>query len=127
MSTRWVFRNSDGMWMVRDAGDAALILTEPQNYTEVTLAQDTGPDPRTTRGQTTPPYIRAATAPERAAYDDIVRTAEVTKAMDADRLTSAIVWTILDTYTQTAPATIAKYNSARTKIITAYKAQPWKA
>ncbi len=50
--------------------------------------------------------------------------AAVKSAVDDERLTSAIVWTIIDTYS--APATIAKYNTARTKIIAAYKAQPWK-
>lgn len=44
--------------------------------------------------------------------------------LDVDRIFSAIVWTILDTYS--APATIAKYTAARTKIISVYKSQPWK-
>ncbi len=49
--------------------------------------------------------------------------AEVTGRMDGERIFSAIVWVILDTYS--APATIAKYNTARTKIVAAYKSRPW--
>ena len=44
--------------------------------------------------------------------------------MDQERLISAVVWTVIDTYS--SPATITKYNAARTKIVSAYKAQPWK-
>jgi hypothetical protein len=51
--------------------------------------------------------------------------AVITQTLDAERLISAVVWSIIDTYS--APATIAKYQAARTKIITAYKGQPWKA
>ncbi len=50
--------------------------------------------------------------------------AEVTRALDQERLISAVVWTILDTYSP--PATVAKYNAARTKIVSNYKATPWK-
>ena len=50
--------------------------------------------------------------------------AAVTDALDNQRLISAVVWTIIDQLA--APATITKYNAARTKIIAAYKAQPWK-
>lgn len=49
---------------------------------------------------------------------------EVMNALDAQRLYSAIVWAIIDQFA--APASIPKYNIARTKIIAAYKAQPWK-
>ena len=51
--------------------------------------------------------------------------AEVKSCMDNEHTFSALVWAIIDTYS--APATAAKYNAARTKIIAAYKAQPWKA
>ena len=49
---------------------------------------------------------------------------EVKAALDQQRLSSAIVWAIVDTYS--GPATVAKYNAARTKIIAAYKSTPWK-
>lgn len=52
---------------------------------------------------------------------------QVKGALDNERLISAVVWSILDTYTEFKPATPAKYQAARTKIIAAYKAQPWKA
>lgn len=54
--------------------------------------------------------------------------AAVTRALDHERLTSAVVWTILkqmfpgDTDAQTT----TKYGVARTRIIAAYKGQPWK-
>jgi len=62
--------------------------------------------------------------PADPALDDADLDADVKAAIDNDRIFSAIVWTILDTYS--APATIAKFQTARTKIIAAYKAQPWK-
>ena len=79
MATRWIYRNSDFAWMVQAAGDPALIHTQPSAYTEVEIAQNDCPDPRTTRGQATTPFIRAATAGEMAAYDQLeVDTAATT-------------------------------------------------
>lgn len=49
--------------------------------------------------------------------------AQVKTALDNERLISALVWTIIDTYSP--PATIAKYTAARTKIISSYHLQPW--
>ena len=52
----------------------------------------------------------------------------VTSALDTERLTSAVVWTILkqmypmDTDAQTK----TKYGVARTRIIDAFRVQPWK-
>lgn len=43
--------------------------------------------------------------------------------LDQERLFSAIVWAVVDTYSP--PATITKYKTARTKIIDAYKNRPW--
>lgn len=51
--------------------------------------------------------------------------AEVKQAIDNERLISAVVWTILDTYAEFKPATIPKYNAARTKVIAVYKSRPW--
>lgn len=59
-----------------------------------------------------------------AADPTIPMDAAVKAAMDSERVFSAIVWAVIDTYS--APATVAKYNAARTKIIAAYKTQPWK-
>lgn len=50
---------------------------------------------------------------------------QITELLDQERVFAAIVWVILDTFTQTAPATIPKFNTARTRIISAYKARPW--
>lgn len=58
-------------------------------------------------------------------YRDEVLDAEVKRAVDDERLISAVVWTVIDTYS--APATPTKYNAARTKILTAYKNRPWLA
>lgn len=78
-----------------------------------------------------PPTLQSAAQPTIDAFDPndpAHLTAEldtqVKVALDQERLTSAIVWTIIDTYS--APATITKYNAARTKIINSYKLQPWK-
>ena len=51
--------------------------------------------------------------------------AVITATLDNERLIAAVVWAVIDTYS--APATRAKYLAARTKIITAYRDQPWKA
>ena len=78
-----------------------------------------------------PPSLQGAAQPIIDAFDpgdpahavadlDAVVLAHV----DDDRLISAVVWTIIDTYS--APATVAKYLNARTKIIACFKSQPWK-
>ena len=77
-----------------------------------------------------PPTLQAAAQPTIDAFNPNDPTHEqaeleavVTAAVDLERLTSAIVWAIIDTYS--APATVAKYTTARTKIVNAYKAKPW--
>lgn len=57
------------------------------------------------------------------AHADAELDAAVKGALDQERLYSAIVWTIIDTYSP--PATVAKYAAARTKIINAYRLKPW--
>jgi len=122
---KWIARNSDNAWMVRDFGDPSLIFTQPGAYTEVEVPGDAVPNPRTERyDASSPTKLRAATAPEIAAYDDAVLTTAVTVAVDQERLTSSIVWTMIDQFLP--PATVAKYNAARTKIINFFKTQPWK-
>lgn len=59
------------------------------------------------------------------ANDSAELTVRVTELLDQERIFSALVWAIIDTYS--APATVTKFNAARTKIINSYKAQPWKA
>ena len=59
-------------------------------------------------------------AHEQAELDEAVKA-----SVDGERLISAVVWAIIDTYS--APATVTKYQAARTKIIAAYKARPWQA
>lgn len=62
--------------------------------------------------------------PSDPALDVAEQDAQVKAALDNERLFSAIVWTVIDTFA--APATVAKYQAARTKIIANFKAQPWK-
>ena len=78
-----------------------------------------------------PPGFQAAAQPHidafdvnDPAHDSATLTREVSGHLDIERLYSALVWVILDTYS--APATGAKYSAARTKIISAFKTQPWK-
>lgn len=75
-----------------------------------------------------PVGLQAAAQPTIDAFNQNDLAAElnkiVTGSLDNERLYSAIVWTIIDTYSP--PATMAKYNVARTKIINAYASQPWK-
>lgn len=58
---------------------------------------------------------------EAAELDDQVKA-----ILDNERLISAVVWTILDTYSEFKPANLAKYQAARSKVVTFYKSQPWK-
>jgi hypothetical protein len=113
------------MWMVGTAGDPAQIYVQPSAYTEVDVPGNQAPDPRLERYDgMSPTKRRAATTQEIAAYDDTQLDAAITTVLDTQRLISAVVWAILDTYS--APATPAKYQAARTKIINAYKLTPWK-
>lgn len=48
---------------------------------------------------------------------------QIAQALDQERIFSAVVWAIIDQVLP--PATIAKYNAARTKIVNAYKNRPW--
>jgi hypothetical protein len=63
--------------------------------------------------------------PDDPAHETAELDAAVKASVDAERLISAVVWTIIDTFA--APATVAKYQAARTKIINAYKLRPWQA
>lgn len=58
-------------------------------------------------------------------HDSAQLNLEVLACLEKERIFSAIVWAMLDTYSN--PATIAKYGAARAKIIAAFKTQPWKA
>jgi hypothetical protein len=62
--------------------------------------------------------------PADPAVDAAELDADVTNALDGQRLISSVVWTIIDTYSP--PATVAKYTAARTKIVNVFKSQPWK-
>jgi len=77
-----------------------------------------------------PPHLQSAAQPTIDAFnasDPAHEQAELDRAivaeLDRGRLASAIVWAVIDTYS--APATVAKFVAARTKIINAYKARPW--
>lgn len=50
--------------------------------------------------------------------------AEVLQALDGQRLISSVLWCMIEVLNP--PATIAKYQNVRAKVIAAYKAQPWK-
>lgn len=82
-----------------------------------------------------PPSLQATAQPLIDAFnpDDPAHVlaeadADAKRAVDAERLSSAIVWTILKQMypADTDAQTKTKYGIARTRIIDAYKAQPWK-
>jgi hypothetical protein len=58
------------------------------------------------------------------AHETAELTAQATAALDTDRLTSAVVWAVIETLNP--PATRAKYLAMRGRILSAYVAQPWK-
>lgn len=82
-------------------------------------------------------YAAGATAPQVATGDALIASfdptdqtialadqdADVKRAIDDERLIAAVVWTVIDQLAP--PATIAKFNAARTKIIAVYKTHPW--
>ena len=71
------------------------------------------------------PVIDAFDPDDDAAHATTEMDAAIKQAVDIDGRLSAVVWAIID---QVAPpATPAKYQAARTKIIAAYKARPWEA
>ena len=65
--------------------------------------------------------------PDDPAHEQAELEAQATDALDRERLTSAVVWTILkqmypgDTDVQTR----TKFATARSRIITAFQARPW--
>lgn len=90
-----------------------------------------GVSPKGASYQVYPPDLQAQAQPIIDSFDPNAPTilaaeltATVNQHLDAERIFSAIVWVVIDTFA--APATIAKYNAARTKIIAAFQAQPWK-
>ena len=81
-------------------------------------------DTATEAQRTTGEAILATFNPNDPAHVQADLDEQVKRTLDTERLISAVVWTVIDTYS--APATVTKYQAARTKIIAAYKAQPWK-
>lgn len=78
-----------------------------------------------------PASAQAAAQPTITAFDpndptheDAELDAAIKALVDTDRLTSSVVWAMIEALAP--PATVAKYQAARAKIISAYKAQPWK-
>ena len=120
---RWVYRVADGLLMMGPWLDPSLYLSDQVNYALVDLLDSQPhPHPRSHRAASAT-AVRAATAQEQIDYDFLALEGAVKLLVDNERLTSAIVWTIIDTYS--APATVTKYQAARTKIIAAYKGTPW--
>ena len=66
--------------------------------------------------------------PNDAAHEQADLDRQVRAALDNERLSSAMIWTILKQMypTDTDAQTKTKFGVARTRIIASYKAQPWK-
>ena len=66
--------------------------------------------------------------PADPAHDTADLDAAVTRALDTERLSSAIVWVILkQMYPADTDAQLkTKYGVARTRIVDAFKSEPWK-
>lgn len=98
-------------------------VSEEQGGYRITYAASATP-----KQQATGESLKATFDPlvDAAAFEAAQVSSDVKHALDDDRLASAIVWTVLDTYTELRPATKAKYAIARQKVIDAYVSQPWK-
>jgi hypothetical protein len=97
----------------------------PDGVTYIVVTVPRNPDPAVERysGNAVAPFT-AKTQPEIDAYAAARLNEQAVKAADSQRIIAAVVWAVIDTYS--APATVAKFNNARTKIIDAYKTQPWR-
>ncbi len=121
-ANQWVYEKATGKWMLAFR-TPAVFLTDPVNYGIVDLGDAAPhPDPILERFDAVTGR-RAATPAEVLESQNDQLGVSITSTMDVDRLTSAIVWTIIDTFA--SPATVAKYLTARAKIIAAFKAKPW--
>lgn len=103
-----------------------LLVTAGVPITDVTLGDVTDKatwmvSPASLQGAAQPTID--ALDPHDPSHEQAEQDAEVKVALDVERLISAVVWAVIDTYS--APATRTKYLAARTKIIDAYKGQPW--
>ena len=67
--------------------------------------------------------IVQAVADYHTVKDDVRRDAAVRARLNDDRLISSVVWAVIESVNP--PATRAKYDAVRSKIIDAYKARPW--
>lgn len=83
--------------------------------------------PETLQGAAQP--IINAFNPTDVAYEQAELDTQVKAALDNERLTAAVVWTILKQMypTDSDAQTKTKFGVARTRIIDAYKSQPWKS
>lgn len=124
---QWVYRRADGLLLKGRAVaivDPILIHGDPVNYGLIDTMID--PDDRTLRVVDGPsPTMRAATGPELAAYDAALLDVEAIGMFDNGRVLNAMIWACIDSFNPVAPATIGKFNAARTKILAAYKNRPW--
>lgn len=77
-ANKWVYRVSDGLLLLGDGADPSLYTTDQVNYALVDVGATASiPDPRTQRAASAT-TLRAATAPEIAAYDAARNTATFT-------------------------------------------------
>lgn len=120
-ANQWIYEKATGKWMMLFRLPA-VFLTDAVNYGIVDLGNTPPPDPIFERFDATNGR-RAATPAEVIESQNDQLGVSIASTMDVDRLTSAIVWTIIDTFA--APATVGKYLVARAKIIAAFKARPW--
>jgi hypothetical protein len=119
---KWVYEKATGKWMV-GFRDPAVFLGDAVNYGLADFGTDTtAPDPILERFDAVL-LRRAATPAEVADSQNDQLTTQILQSLDGERLISAVVWVVIDTFAP--PATIGKYQTARTKIIAAYKAKPW--
>jgi len=119
---QWVYEKATGKWMVHFR-DPSIFNSDPINYGIVDLGDGQPfPDPITERFDAVNGR-RAATPTEIAESQADQQGVEVTRKLDQERLISSVVWAIIDQFA--APATVAKYQAARTNIIAAYKSKPW--
>ena len=88
-----------------------------------TIERWDGPMPRPSDAAIAQAVTEFAPVAEAVALD-----VTVTHALDTDRLTSAVVWTILKQMfpSDTDAQTKTKYSVARSRIVSAFTAQPWK-
>lgn len=124
-TTKWVVRVADGAWVLQGNDDPSKANSDPTNYIYVDVPGVAVPDPRLERYDAmAPSKRREATSIEIAAFDADRHGREIAALLlDSALPEGALVWALIEAFDP--PATIAKFDAMRDRIITAAQGRQW--